>query len=295
MISSPGAVYGKRKINYTTDTCPITLKWFDLTNKAFLSESSQIYLELALMQKGVDKVYSIYNSFRKEKADATHLSEFHHIEFEGKINQEENEDIALGLIKRIIIDLLRKNREDLFYFLSEERIKELENFSEDIFKIPKITFREALDFLHEETGDDKYKEFTLKNFGIWEEIKLTEILGNMTLIREFPLLEVPFYHAPVDNKELKVANNSDIIWSGYREILGSGHRVRNEEELNKKAEFFNLPKKDYEPYLQTRRLKNYQETSGFGLGWERLLHGLLEMPFIWSASQFPRTDRSLKP
>ncbi|HOF44502.1 MAG TPA: hypothetical protein PK255_03760 [Candidatus Pacearchaeota archaeon] len=28
----------------------------------------------------------MYNSFRKERADATHLSEFHHIEFEGKVN-----------------------------------------------------------------------------------------------------------------------------------------------------------------------------------------------------------------
>jgi len=49
MISSPGAVYGKESIDYTTDTCPITLDWFDLPRKAFLSESSQIYLELAMM------------------------------------------------------------------------------------------------------------------------------------------------------------------------------------------------------------------------------------------------------
>lgn len=122
MISSPGAVYGKEAINYTTDTCPITLKWFDLPKEAFLSESSQIYLELCLMQKEIERVYSIYNSFRKERADATHLSEFHHIEFEGKVNQDENENIALGLIKRIIDDLLKNNREDLDYFLEKEKI-----------------------------------------------------------------------------------------------------------------------------------------------------------------------------
>lgn len=295
MISSPGAVYGKEAINYTTDTCPITLKWFDLPNEAFLSESSQIYLELALMQKGIDKVYSVYNSFRKEKSDATHLSEFHHIEFEGKVSQEENEKIALGLIRRIISDLLKKNKEDLAYFLNEEKLKKLENLSENIYNIPKITFKEALDLLYKETGNKKYKEFTLKNFGAWEEVKITEILGNMVLIREFPLLEVPFYHSIVNNKELKVANNSDIIWPGYREIMGSGHRVRSEKELNEKAEIFNLPQEDYEPYLQTRRSKNYKETSGFGLGWERFLQGLLETPFIWSAVQFPRIDRSLKP
>jgi aspartyl/asparaginyl-tRNA synthetase len=295
MISSPGAVYGKKSINYTTDTCPITLNWFDLPRKAFLSESSQIYLELALIQKNVNKVYSIYNSFRKEKADATHLSEFHHIEFEGKVSQKENEEIALNLIKKIILDLLEKEKESMAFFLDEEKLIELKKFVEGVLDIPKITFREALDLLYKETNDEKYKEFTLKNFGAWEEIKLTQILNNMVLIKEFPLLEVPFYHAVIEDKTPSVANNADIIWSGYREILGSGHRVQSKEELDKKAEIFNLPKEDYEPYLQTRKLNSYKPTSGFGLGWERLLQGLLEMPFIWSADQFPRVDKTLKP
>ena len=295
MISSPGAVYGKEAINYTTDTCPITLKWFDLENTAFLSESSQIYLELATIQKNVNQVYSIYNSFRKEKADATHLSEFHHIEYEGKINQEQNEIIILKLIQKIISDLLNKNKEDLAYFLSDEKLIELSKFNEELLNVPRITLREALDKLYQETGNEKYKEFTLKHFGAWEEIKLTEIFGTMVILREFPLLEVPFYHAVMDSKDSKVANNSDFIWPGYRETVGSGHRVKSKEELNKKAEIFNLPKEDYAPYLQTRELNKYQETSGFGLGWERMLQGLLEMPFIWSACQFPRIDKSLKP
>ncbi len=295
MISSPGAVYGKESINYTTDTCPITLNWFNLPRKAFLSESSQIYLELAMIQKSVDHVYSIYNSFRKEEADPTHLSEFHHIEYEGKVNQKENENIALSLVKKIILDLLEKNKEDLAFFLENNKLNELGEFAKNILNIPRITFKEALDILYKETGNEKYKEFTLKNFGSWEEVKLTEIFGNMVLLKEFPLLEVPFYHAMVEGKNPKVADNSDIIWPGYRETIGSGHRVRSEKELEEKSEIFNLPKEDYEPYLQTRKLKNYKETSGFGLGWERLLQGLLEMPFIWSANQFPRVDGTLKP
>ncbi|MFH1889787.1 MAG: amino acid--tRNA ligase-related protein, partial [Nanoarchaeota archaeon] len=110
-----------------------------------------------------------------------------------------------------------------------------------------------------------------------------------------PLLEVPFYHAVIDEKKPLVANNADIIWPGYRETIGSGHRVRTIKELKEKAKIFNLPKEDYKPYLQSRELNNYVETSGFGVGWERLLQGLLEMPFIWSACQFPRVDGSLKP
>jgi len=296
MISSPGAFYGKKAIDYTTDICPISLKWFNLPRKAFLAESVQIYLELTLIQKNINQAYSICNSFRKEKADEIHLSEFHHVEYEGKINQLENEKIALGLIQNIIRDLLRKNKKDLLYFLTDNKVKKLSMLAEEIFDTPKITLKEALELLYKETKDEKYKEFTLKNFGTWEEVKLTEILGNnIVSVREYPLLEESFYHAEVDKKDPKVANNTDIIWPGYKEIIGSGCRVRNIEELKNKVDIFNLPVEDYIPYIQARKLKDYKQTSGFGLGWERLLHGLLEMPFIWSAVYFPRIDGTLKP
>lgn len=295
MISSPGAVYGRYKLDYTTDTSPIKLKWFNLNRKIFLSESSQIYLELSLLQRGINNVYSIYNSFRKEKADATHLSEFHHIEYEGKVSQEKNIEIALGLIKKIVKDLLKNNLENLSFFLSEERIKELKNFSNNIYKTPVLTYKEVLDLLYRETKNPKYKEFTLKNFGAWEEVKITEILGTMVIVKEFPLFEVPFYHSIVDGKIPLVANNADFIWPGYREIIGSGGRVRNIKELNEKAKIFNLPMRDYKPYLECRKQKNYVPTSGFGLGWERFLQGLLEIPYIWNVCHFPRIDKIMEP
>jgi len=295
MISSPGAVYGKEAIDYTTDTCPITLKWFKLPNKVFLSESSQIYLELMLIQKNLNSVYSIYNSFRKESADVTHLSEFHHIEYEGKVTQKQNEKIVLGLIRKILFDLLKKNKEDLSFFLENKKINKLSHFAKNIYKVPRLTFKEVLGLLYEETRNKKYKDFTLKNFGFWEEVKITEIMKNMVIIKEFPLLEVPFYHARIDGKIPAVADNADFIWPGYREVVGSGHRVRSIKELTEKAKIFNLPKKDYEPYLASRKTENYRETSGFGLGWERLLQGLLEMPTIWSLSHFPRIDKTIKP
>jgi asparaginyl-tRNA synthetase len=295
MISSPGAVYGREKINYTTDTCPIKLSWFDLSKEAFLAESSQIYLELALMQK-LGSVYSIYNSFRKEETDPTHLSEFHHIEYEGKIGQNENERVCCGLMSSIILDLLKNNADSLAHFLIDSRLDELKTlaFRLKSKKIPKLTFMEALDKLYCATKDEKYKKFTMLHFGSWEEVKLTELMGDMVIVTEFPLLEVPFYHAPVDGKMPAVAENADIIWPGYRETVGSGHRVRSATELLRKAEIFSLPMEDYEPYLQTRCTDDYKETSGFGLGWERMLHGLLEMPFIWSAAQFPRTHNTLR-
>lgn len=296
MISSPGAVYGTKAISYTTDTSPIRLKWFGLERTAFLAESSQIYLELALLQQGVDQVYVVYNSFRKEKADPTHLSEFHHVEYEGKLQQEQNATVAMELVRHVINDLLEHNERDVASFLPTSRLYELSDMATKIHATPNLTFAEALRALYNATRDDKYTRFTMDGtFGSWEEVKLTEIVGGMVRVSEFPLLEVPFYHAEVDGSEPKVADNSDIIWPGYREFIGSGHRVRSVDELKYKARTFDLPMEDYEPYLQSRESPQYVETSGFGLGWERLLQGLLEMPFIWSACQFPRGHTTLKP
>ncbi len=296
MISSPGAVYAGNAIDYTSDTCPITLKWFDLPQVAFLSESSQIYLEIALMQRQVYHVYSIYNSFRKEEADVTHLPEFHHIEYEGKVSQSENQQIAFGLLAKIIKELLNHNEADLLFFLNSNKLYELEELSTNINKIPVISYAEALEILSLETKDSKYQVFTTSNnWGMWEEVRITEIYGKPVSVTQFPLLEVPFYHAEVAGAEPKVAENMDLIWSGYREILGSGHRIRSKEALEAKAKLFQLPKEDYIPYLQTREFADYEETSGFGLGWERLVQGLLETPYIWSTVHFPRINDTLKP
>jgi aspartyl/asparaginyl-tRNA synthetase len=93
LLSSPGAAIleylrGIRQIREKLDieVFPMKLDWFG--HDVFLSESSQLYLEFTLAFSDFNHVFSIYNSFRREKADWCHLSEFHHIEYEGKVNQE---------------------------------------------------------------------------------------------------------------------------------------------------------------------------------------------------------------
>ncbi|QFR02878.1 asparagine--tRNA ligase [Streptomyces phaeolivaceus] len=295
MISSPGAVYGKEAISYTSDTSPVTLSWFDLPDSAFLSESSQIYLELALAQPGVEEVYSVYNSFRLEESDFSHLSEFHHIEFEGRVSQESNLSCAIGLISHLLNELLENEEEALAYFLPADRLTELASLTSPS-AYTHLTLREALDLLHEDTGDNRFRNFTTDGtFGSWEEIRLTWICGGPVTVSQYPLLEVPFYHAENRDSNPRTANNADIIWPGYREILGSGERIGGSDELAAKAETFQLPPQDYAPYLETRELDDWRRSSGFGLGWERFVQGVLEMPAIWDVCHFPRTHSTLKP
>jgi aspartyl/asparaginyl-tRNA synthetase len=295
MISSPGAVFGSEALDYTEDTSPVKLEWFDLGDQVFLSESSQIYLELALIQQDVDEVYSIYNSFRKEEADLTHLSEFHHIEYEGTVTQEQNEAVIEELLNAILDTVLTDGREHLSYFLPDSEIERLQRIRDNPPKT--LTFREALDLLDEETGDQDYLEFTEAHFDDWEEIKESGMFEDRLLkIVEYPLLEVPFYHAPTTDEEGRdVAINADYIWPNYKETVGSGQRVESVEAVEEKSEVFNLPEEDYEPYLQSRQFDSYETTSGFGVGWERLVQGMLQLPNIASTAHFPRTHESIKP
>jgi len=290
MISSPGEVYAWQKLDYTTDTLPVELpNWFWSWKRIFLSESSQFYLELYLLMNWLDQVFSIYNSFRKEKSDTTHLSEFQHIEYEWKIDLEWNKKVFLGLFKYIFNYLYNSNKENLLYFISEEG---LENKRVLVEKWPiTISFKEALDLLYKNTKNDKYKEFSLKYFWSWEEVKLTEILWWNVIVEKFPILQIPFYHAVAKEKVnwVPIAKNADFILYGYRETIWAWERIKDKEVLMKKAEIFNLPKEDYLPYLKTRDFKDYTTTSWFGLGWQRLVQWLTNQPYIYEATIFPRT------
>lgn len=295
MISSPGEVYAGEKLDYTTDSMPISLRWFG-ESEIFLSESSQFYLELRLIIDKVDKVFSIYNSFRKERSDFSHLVEFQHIEFEGHVDFEQNIEIYLDLLRHITNHILTNHKDDLVYYLSSEEIDQLSSTFEMV-NIETLTFEEAMNLLYRHSKESKYKETSLKNFGSYEEILLTRIVGKHCNIIEFPVNEIPFYHdsSYEDVSGRLFAKNADLILFGYREVVGSGQRITNLDYIKEKARFFNLPERDYDLYIKMRKSSKYRTTCGFGLGWQRYTQWLLKMPFIWELSHTPRTHLTPSP
>ena len=59
----------------------------------------------------------------------------------------------------------KNNKEDLLFFISEEELNKKINLVKNWPK--RITFREALDLLYKDTNNEKYKEFSLKNFEVF--------------------------------------------------------------------------------------------------------------------------------
>jgi len=286
MISSPGALTG----TISSDVDPFKIKFFDKTT--FLTQSSQLYLEFAITNPRIDRVFCWEKSFRRERADFRHLPEFTHIEFEANIPFEENLKFQQRYAQFLVISLIKNVPEDLRVFLEEKDLKLLESFSR-IKKIEEIKFVDAFKLLYEKTGDPRYKIPTLRHFGAYEEILLTEIIGEPVFVTEYIEEEVAFYHAKISRKS-KFVRNADFLFPGYGEFIGSGERVHTKEETIKKAKHFELNMKDYQPYIDSRA-GNTKIHSGWGMGIERFIQAILRLPFIWETKPFPRVDGQSHP
>jgi len=282
MISSPGALTG----TIVSDVDPFEIKFFN--KKTFLTQSSQLYLEFVITNPKINSVYCWEKSFRKEKADFRHLPEFTHIEFESNIDFEKNLKFQQDYIQFITSYLIENYKKEIRIFLKDRDIKELEKFS-SLKNFERITFDNAFKLLKKKTNNKKYDKVTIKNFGAYEEVLLTEIINKPVFITRYIEDEVAFYHAK-DYKNPGLVINADFLFPGYGELIGSGERVHTRKEVKEKAKHFKLNMRDYQSYIESRSLKNPKVHSGWGMGIERLIQCLFKLPFIWETKVFSRVD-----
>ena len=287
MISSPGALTG----TISSDVDPFQIKFFN--TKTFLTQSSQLYLEFAITNPKIDRVYCWEKSFRKEGTDFRHLPEFTHIEFESNIGFKENLKFQQEFLQFLIGYLLKNCNKELNVFLRQKDIKELKKFIK-LKNFKQVTFHEAFRLLRERTQNKKYNTVTIKNFGAYEEVLLTEIIGEPFFVTHFIEDEVAFYHAS-DPQNPDLVINADFLFPGYGELIGSGERVHTRKETRQKAKHFKLNFKDYQAYIESRDPKNPRIHSGWGMGIERFIQVILKLPFIWETKAFPRVDNQNRP
>lgn len=287
MISSPGALTG----TISSDVDPFEIKFFD--KKTFLTQSSQLYLEFAITNQKIDKVFCWEKSFRREQADFRHLPEFTHVEFEANISFKENLKFQQRYVQFLVEYLLNNGLRYLSVFLKDKDLEQLYHFSK-INNFREIKFVEAFDLLYNRTRYSKYKIPTMRNFGPYEEVLLTEIVKAPVFIEEYVEDDVAFYHAKVSPKS-KFVRNADLLFPGYGEFIGSGERVHTRKEALRKAHHFKLDIKDYQPYIDSRAMRRPKTHCGWGMGIERFIQIVLKLPFIWETKPFPRVDGQNRP
>jgi len=266
----------------TASACEGTSTLFEVDyfgDKAYLSQSGQLYMEAAAMAFG--KAYCFGPTFRAEKSKTRrHLTEFWMAEPE--IAYADLDDImklAEELVAEIVQKVLKNRKEDLK--LLGRGTTKLEKIAPPF---PKISYTEAVEILKKAGCSFKWGD----DFGAPHESIISSNFDQPVLVHRFPVKTKAFYMKK-DPEDQRLALSVDMLASeGYGEIVGGGQRDEHLSHLEKGIEEHSLSREVFEWYLDLRRYGSVPH-AGFGLGIERTIAWLCGTPHVREVIPFPRT------
>ena len=253
--------------------------------EAFLSQSPQLYKQM-LMATGLDRVFEIAPAYRAELSDTVrHISEFTSYDAEVAFIESQEE----------VLDILENSVAHGMTHVKSMGGKILESLGVDVqipkTPIPRITYSEALEMLDSKgktikSGDDIDTEGEKIIGGFMKEKG-----HDLYYIIEYPWSAQPFYKMVKDDDEL--THSFDLGYKGD-EMASGGQREHRVDVLVKRMKEKGLNPDDFEFYLKTFRY-GMPPHGGWGLGIERLVQKMLDLPNIRETVIFPRDRMRLVP
>ncbi len=253
--------------------------------KAYLSQSGQLYLEPACMALG--KVYCFGPTFRAEKSKTRrHLMEFWMLEPEMAFAGLDDvmalsEDFLVSVVSRILDRC-------------PEELKILERDTSKLEKVqkpfPRVQYKDAVRQLHELGSDLKYGD----DFGGDDETILTQQYDRPIMVHRYPAAVKAFYMEP-DPEDPSLALCVDVLApEGYGEIVGGSERIHDHDLLLSRIQEHGLPVEAFQWYLDIRRYGTVKH-GGFGIGLERTVAWLCGLNHVRETIPYPRMLYRLYP
>ncbi|HXV76286.1 MAG TPA: asparagine--tRNA ligase [Candidatus Polarisedimenticolaceae bacterium] len=264
-------------------------------DKAYLTQSGQLYLEPACMAFG--RVYCFGPTFRAEKSKTRrHLTEFWMVEPEVAFMQLDGLlELAEEFVSYIVARVLDRCAESLEHL--ERDTAKLEAIRTPF---PRLTYRQAAERLLSAEAQRKMTEagaprFTAgSDFGGFDETLLTSEFDRPVMITHWPAEIKAFYMQP-DADDPATARCVDMLApEGYGEIIGGSQRIHDHDLLLERIRQHELPVEAFQWYLDIRKYGTVPH-SGFGMGIERCVTWICGIRHLREAIPYPRQIHRIYP
>ena len=268
-----------------------------------LTVSGQLEGELGATALGA--IYTFGPTFRAENSNTPrHLAEFWMIEPEVCfIDMDELMDLEEDFIKFCVkwaLDNCKDDLEFLNQMIDKGLIARLEGILKDDFV--RLPYTKGIEILQEAIKKGKKFEFPC-NWGDdlaseHERFLVEEYFKKPVIMTNYPKAIKAFYmkidekNPVLDGKEMApTVQGTDVLFPQIGEIIGGSVREESYDKLLNEIKERNIPMKDMEWYLDTRRFGSCPH-AGFGLGFERLILFVTGMQNIRDVIPFPRTPNN---